>query len=96
MNCKYCNTPLTGRADTYGPAYAPICQACWLDPDIVECPNCVGTGRVDVLYAPQGAICGFCEGAAYMTWVQALDYHNPLCLSEENESAIAQMMEVKR
>ena len=96
MNCKYCHTPLSGRADTYGPAQAPVCQVCWLDPDIVACPHCQGTG-LDSWYSQEhrltlyvDQLCPFCQGAAYMTWVQALEY-DEYVLTDEEERAMELM-----
>lgn len=45
LKCQCCDTPLSGRLDTFGPVDAELCQGCYLAlvqecplPD--ECPTC--------------------------------------------------------
>lgn len=70
MNCTICAAPLATEREIFGPAYAPVCVVCFLDPAQAICPHCHGLGRDDVHFN----ICQFCNGEQYVEADALLDW----------------------
>ena len=73
MNCTVCTAPLNSDRDVFGPAYAPVCVECYLNPAIAICPHCQGLG-LETCFASGARTCTFCLGEKYVDDDAVMDW----------------------
>lgn len=73
MNCTICAAPLATERDIFGPAYAPVCEACFLNTAVAICPHCNGLG-LETIFNDGSKTCTFCLGKKYVNDDAILDW----------------------